>query len=102
MIQMDKLGNISLYNCDCMEILRTLPDNAYDLAIVDPPYGDAGFQDPPRQATNRDGGGGSDDTRGRWNRFGQRFDRYKRSMPESHGAIRAVQAANYPPLFAKR
>ena len=28
------------YNMDCMEYMRTLPDNAFDLAIVDPPYGD--------------------------------------------------------------
>lgn len=35
----DKLGNITLYNADCMELLREMPDNAYDLAIVDPPYG---------------------------------------------------------------
>lgn len=27
------------YNIDCMEYMRTLPDNAFDLAIVDPPYG---------------------------------------------------------------
>lgn len=28
------------YNVDCMEYMRTLPDNAFDLAICDPPYGD--------------------------------------------------------------
>lgn len=27
------------YNCDCMEKLRDYPDNYFDLAIVDPPYG---------------------------------------------------------------
>lgn len=31
--------NITLYNGDCMEYLRSLPDNAFDLAVVDPPYG---------------------------------------------------------------
>lgn len=31
-----------VYNCDCMEILRASPDGAFDLAVVDPPYGDAG------------------------------------------------------------
>lgn len=36
---MDKLGNITLYNADCMEIMRNMPDKAFDLAIVDPPYG---------------------------------------------------------------
>lgn len=43
---------------DCLEAMRQMPDNAYDLAVVDPPYGDAGA------------GGG-------WNRFGGLFDRYK-------------------------
>lgn len=32
-------GGITLYNADCMDIMRELPDKAFDLAIVDPPYG---------------------------------------------------------------
>lgn len=32
-------GGIRLYHWDCMELLRQTPDKAYDLAIVDPPYG---------------------------------------------------------------
>lgn len=28
-------------NCDCMEYMRTVPDKYFDLACVDPPYGDA-------------------------------------------------------------
>lgn len=28
-----------LYNVDCMEYMKTLPDKFFDLAIVDPPYG---------------------------------------------------------------
>ena len=27
------------YNVDCMEYMRTLPDKAFDLAVIDPPYG---------------------------------------------------------------
>ena len=27
------------YNIDCMEYMATLPDKAFDLAIIDPPYG---------------------------------------------------------------
>lgn len=27
------------YNMDCMEYMQTLPDKAFDLAVVDPPYG---------------------------------------------------------------
>ena len=29
---------ITLYNCDCMEFMKDIPDNYYDLAIIDPPY----------------------------------------------------------------
>ena len=35
---------ITLYNCDCMEFMKDIPDNYYDLAIVDPPYGIERFQ----------------------------------------------------------
>jgi site-specific DNA-methyltransferase (adenine-specific) len=36
----EQFGNITLYNADCMDILRELPDKQFDLAIVDPPYFD--------------------------------------------------------------
>lgn len=29
------------YNFDCLDYMKTLPDNAFDLACVDPPFGDA-------------------------------------------------------------
>jgi len=36
-------GKLSLYNCDCMAMMKEIPDKHFDLAIVDPPYGiDAG------------------------------------------------------------
>ena len=35
----DILGNIKLYNADCMEVMRTFKDKQFSLAIVDPPYG---------------------------------------------------------------
>ena len=28
-----------VYNMDCIEYMRTLPDKAFQLAIADPPYG---------------------------------------------------------------
>ena len=31
--------SINLYHGDCLEAMKSMPDNAYDLAIVDPPYG---------------------------------------------------------------
>ena len=30
---------VELLNIDCMEYMATLPDKAFDLAVVDPPYG---------------------------------------------------------------
>lgn len=37
------------YNMDCMDAMKDMPDNTFDLAVVDPPYGDG--------LTNIDGGG---------------------------------------------
>ena len=65
--------NIELLNCDCMEYMRTLPDNAFDLAICDPPYG-----------------GGNDGELNGGGRFGGWFDRYKSttlSVVGSRGTI---------------
>lgn len=31
-------------NIDCMEYMKTLPDNAFELVVADPPYGDAGSE----------------------------------------------------------
>ena len=69
--------NIELLNCDCMEYMRTLPDNAFDLAICDPPYG--GGND-----LELNGGG-----QVRWmvrpiqvnHAFGGRFERYNYPTP---------------------
>ena len=38
---MDKItiGQATLINGDCMELMRNTPDNYYQLSIVDPPYG---------------------------------------------------------------
>lgn len=33
------IGKATIYNMDCMELLKATPDKFYDLAIVDPPYG---------------------------------------------------------------
>lgn len=47
MSSMDTKGGVRVaeqvaYNIDCMEYMRTLPDKAFDLAVVDPPYGGGG------------------------------------------------------------
>ena len=31
--------NLELHNADCMEVMARYPDNYFDLAVVDPPYG---------------------------------------------------------------
>ena len=28
-----------VYNADCLAAMREMPDKAFDLAVVDPPYG---------------------------------------------------------------
>ena len=60
------------FNMDCMEAMKQFPDKFFDLAVVDPPYGDASSQivNVERERERR------------WNRFGQRFDRYKYPLPE--------------------
>ena len=77
-------------NQDCLSYMRTLPDNYFDLCVADPPYG-AGFTetggcqgwfskyhqdtDDSSQIVNVERERENPDRR--WNRFGQRFDRYK-------------------------
>ena len=63
-----------LYNMDCMEAMKQFPDKFFDLAIVDPPYGDA------EMADNSIGGGV---------RFGGWFDRYK--MEPVRAEVRPIQ-----------
>ena len=56
------------YNIDCMEYMRMLPDNAFDLAVCDPPYGGGNTE----QAYTGQAG----------TRFGGRFDKYKQDGGE--------------------
>ena len=44
-----KIGLASLYRMDCMEYMATLPDKAFSLALVDPPYGIGIANNPVRQ-----------------------------------------------------
>ena len=34
-----KTNLLDIRNCDCMDLMREYPDNHFELAIVDPPYG---------------------------------------------------------------
>ena len=51
-----------VHNIDCIKYMRNCPDKFFDLAIVDPPYGDAGNENQFKGKT----------------RFGGWFDKYKR------------------------
>ena len=35
---MEQLENIKLYNGDCLEVMKDIPDGSIDLVITDPPY----------------------------------------------------------------
>ena len=61
------------YNMDCMEYMRSLPDKAFDLAVVDPPYGDGNSQSvhAERERERPDG----------YDRFGGWWNRYKEVQP---------------------
>lgn len=61
-----------VYNRDCVEYMRGLPDGFFQLAVCDPPYGDAGQ--------------GFIDKRGR---YGGRFDRYKKR--DENGQIEEIE-----------
>lgn len=32
------MSQIQIHNSDCLEFIKTLPDNSVDLIITDPPY----------------------------------------------------------------
>lgn len=62
---------------DCIEGMKQFPDGFFDLAVVDPPYGDAGGYGAARKDSEDDSTG----TARRYNRFGTWFDRYKKVCP---------------------
>ena len=77
------------FNADCLEILRAMPDNCVDLAVCDPPYGDA-LQTEDVEHRNLRGRfaryddssqiGNVERSTPQYNRFGNpgsRFERYK-------------------------
>lgn len=85
------------YNQDCLEYMRSLPDNYFDLCIADPPYGDA--MDGEREIDHLHSSARSAERKRRetqtWNRFGERFDRYKHEIaPYTHTHKRGTRCQN--------
>lgn len=79
---------VKLIHGDCMEYMRSLPDNAFDLAVVDPPYGsandDALLGGAKNDSTKEDGSRGIT----KWNRLkGGRRERYYTPPTERHRAV---------------
>lgn len=56
------MPEINFHLGDCMDFMRGKPDNYYDLAVVDPPYGGGGSGDSPFPAAQAGSEGGSTDT----------------------------------------
>ena len=57
---MMKTKNLDIRNMDCMDLMREYPDNHFDLAVVDPPYG---------MDRKMDGSGGAGRIMKKWNRL---------------------------------
>ena len=77
--------DFGFYNEDCLPRMKEYPDNYFNLAIVDPPYGDAqggdggGDLENDSESINSSTGGITESTNTEtWNRFGGWFNRYKR------------------------
>ncbi len=77
-MEKEQFGTVTLIHSDCMEYMRTLPENAFDLAVVDPPYGIAGNP-------SRHGGGGAGKLKNRvLNQNAKRFKEWDMPPDESY------------------
>ncbi len=79
-----------LRNCDCLPFMRELPDKAFDLAIVDPPYGIG--RDGSLRTTSRHGGRKAHEFKG-WDSASPDADYFKALFRVSKNQI--VWGANY-------
>ena len=50
------------YNMDCMAYMKTIPDDSFDIACVDPPYGDACSQSVNAERERERTGSGTTDS----------------------------------------
>ena len=68
------MAESNVFCMDCMEALKNFPDKFFDLAVVDPPYGDGTAPDTHTHTARELA---REAQVPQWNRFGERFDRYK-------------------------
>lgn len=83
-----------VYNCDCLEYMRSLPDGYFDVAVCDPPFGSANdntLQGGANASTREDASRG---TTG-WNRLkGGRRERYYSPMEQVSGRLMVNEVQN--------
>jgi site-specific DNA-methyltransferase (adenine-specific) len=106
----------ALYNEHCLAAMRQMPDDAFDLACVDPPYGGGtaayGGRFQRYQGQQNEWNLGSEiqhferESQGQWSgransRFGGRFDRYEIPANETTGDIRHWDVAPHPEYFSE-
>lgn len=71
------------FNMDCYDYMKSLPDDAFDLVIADPPYGDCDGS--WRGGTSLRGLHGAVLKIPERQRFGARFDRYRTQVGNPDG-----------------
>ncbi len=81
-----------LYNMDCMEAMKEIPDKYFQLAICDPPYG-GGVQ---RNATGLQGGYNEKWDNKERGRFGARFDKYHISKADRGNVVKEIPNRGLP------
>lgn len=72
--------DFGFYNMDCMQGMKEFPDNYFDLAIVDPPYG-AGFTE----------GGGCQGWFSKYHQNPENTDNNRGGVQQIRAEIRQVQ-----------
>jgi DNA modification methylase len=87
------------YNMDCLDAMRQMPDKAFDLAIVDPPYGGGAgsqFVQVERERAGPTGlvGGHADYEHRKRSRFGGWFDKYHIDNADGRGLVGQVSDAH--------
>ena len=88
-----------VYNMDCMEYMKSLPDKAFSLAVVDPPYGGGCSQNVQAERDGLRGGSADFEHRNR-SRFGGWFDRYHIGIEDGRHADEEVSSAKRS-IFSK-
>ena len=63
-----KQDNLTIHNADCMEVMSQYEDNYFDLAVVDPPYGEACNLKGGSSSSGKNGWSGMMRKAGEWNK----------------------------------